>query len=566
MKTKLLTLFTFSLVLVLLVLGLASCASTPEETAAPEPTEEVAPPEPEEPAAPEPEEPAAPEPTEEVAPEPTEVPAGFPIRGGTLRTEYNWIPYVSDPAIDGVGTGTVGLAIAEPLLWVDGSGVPQPNLIKSWEASDDALEWTLYLQEGVEFNNGEPFDADDVIWNFEHWLDPDVGSSMAARLDFLSPEGIEKVDDLTIKLTLDRPYADFPLALYDYPSMIAPEGGWDDFYSGDPADAIGTGPFLMEEFIPDERMVLVRNPNYWRIGEDGEALPYLDKVVVTAGWDDAARLAALVGDEADYLTGVGQGIVEDLEANEGIDVIRYDTGWITPIVMRLDLEPFDDVRVRQALRLVQDREKIRDLVFPDGRVGYDHWIRSDVPEYCPDTDVSGHPQDIEKAKALLAEAGYPDGLEVELALPDGDFRVDLAQVYKEMAAEAGIDVSINMLPSSAFWDQWQEWPFSISGWNGRIPATISPSLALRCGSVESGWGETYYCNPEFEEILDQAESTIDVDKKRELLCEIQRIMQEDAPMLIPFWAVEYGARQSNVNIPEQWSRGGQLWHWFWFSE
>jgi peptide/nickel transport system substrate-binding protein len=458
------------------------------------------------------------------------------------------------------------LAIAEPLLWVDGSGVPQPNLIKSWEASDDALEWTLYLQEGVEFNNGQPFDADDVIWNFEHWLDPDVGSSMAARLDFLTPEGIEKVDDLTIKLTLDRPYADFPLALYDYPSMIAPEGGWDDFYSGDPADAIGTGPFLMEEFIPDERMVLVRNPNYWRIGEDGEALPYLDKVVVTAGWDDAARLAALVGDEADYLTGVGQGIVEDLEANEGIDVIRYDTGWITPIVMRLDLEPFDDVRVRQALRLVQDREKIRDLVFPDGRVGYDHWIRSDVPEYCPDTDVSGHPQDIEKAKALLAEAGYPDGLEVELALPDGDFRVDLAQVYKEMAAEAGIDVSINMLPSSAFWDQWQEWPFSISGWNGRIPATISPSLALRCGSVESGWGETYYCNPEFEEILDQAESTIDVDKKRELLCEIQRIMQEDAPMLIPFWAVEYGARQSNVNIPEQWSRGGQLWHWFWFSE
>jgi peptide/nickel transport system substrate-binding protein len=91
-------------------------------------------------------------------------------------------------------------------------------------------------------------------------------------------------------------------------------------------------------------------------------------------------------------------------------------------------------------------------------------------------------------------------------------------------------------------------------------------LALRCGSVEAGWGETYYCNPEFEEILDQAESTIDVDKKRELLCEIQRFMQEDAPMLIPFWAVEYGARQSNVNIPEQWSRGGQLWHWFWFSE
>jgi len=560
MKTKLLTLFTFSVVLILLVIGLASCASTPEETAAPETTEEVAPEPPEEEVAPEPtEEEVAPEPTEEVAPEPTEVPEGFPVRGGTLRTEYNWLPYVSDPAIDGVGTGTVGLAIAEPLIWVGESGVPQPNLIKSWEASEDVLEWTFHLQEGVEFNNGKPFGADDVIWNFQHWLDPDVGSSMAAKLDMLSPEGIEKVDDLTIKLTLDRPYADFPLSLYDYPGMIAPDGGWTDFYSGNPEDAVGTGPFMLEEFIPDERFVLVRNPNYWRKGEDGESLPYLDKVIVTAGWDDAARLAALVGDEADLLNPTGEGIIPDLEANEDIDVFYRDTGWITPIVMRLDTPPFDDARVRQALRLVQDREKLRDLVFPEGRVGYDHWIRSDIPEYCPDTDVSGHPQDIEAAKALLAEAGFPDGLEVELALADGAHRPAYAQVYKEMAAEAGITVNINMLPSSAFWDQWQEWPFSISGWNGRIPATISPSLALRCGSVEAGWGETYYCNPEFEEILDQAESTVDVDKKRELLCDIQRIMQEDAPMLIPFWMVEYSANQDRVHRPDTWSRGGPLW-------
>ena len=485
-----------------------------------------------------------------------------PVRGGTLRTEYNWISYVDDPAKDGIGTGTVGLAIAEPLIHVYGDGVPRPNLFKSWEASEDALEWTFYLQEGVLFNDGSEFNADDVIWNFLHWMDPDVGSAMAARVDMLSPEGIEKVDDLTIKLTLDRPYADFPLALYDYPSMIAPEGGWTDFYSGDPADAIGTGPFMLEEFIPDERFVLVRNPNYWRKGDDGEALPYLDKIIVTANWDDAARLAALVGGEADLLD-VGQGIVPDLEANPDIDVIRYDTGWITPIVMRTDLAPFDDVRVRQALRLVQDREKIRELVFPDGRVGYDHWIRSDVPEYCPDTDVGGHPQDIEKAKELLAEAGYADGLDLELALPDGNFRTDLAQVYKEMAAQAGINIELNILPSSAFWDQWQEWPFSISGWNGRIPATISPSLALRCGSMESGWGETAYCNEEFEAVVDAAESTIDVDKKRELMCQIQSTMQEDAPMLIPFWAVEYGARLSNVHIPEEWSRGGPLWHMMW---
>ena len=103
---------------------------------------------------------------------------------------------------------------------------------------------------------------------------------MAGRLDWLSPEGIEKVDDMTVKLTLSRPYADVPLALYDYPSMIAPEGGWTDFYSGNPADAIGTGPFLMEEFIPDERMVLVRNPNYWRKGADGQPLPHSGSLLI----------------------------------------------------------------------------------------------------------------------------------------------------------------------------------------------------------------------------------------------------------------------------------------------
>ncbi|MEE8391150.1 MAG: ABC transporter substrate-binding protein [Anaerolineae bacterium] len=539
MKTKILTLLTFALVLVLLVPGLASCAPATEEPAAPESTEEV-----------------APEPTEE----PTDLPADGPVRGGTIRTEYNWIPYVEDPAADGVGTGLVGLSIAESLIWVGEDGVPQPQLVKSWEASEDAMEWTLHLQEGVTFNNGKPFNADDVIWNFEHWLDPDTGSSMAAKLDFLSPDGIEKVDDLTIKLTLDRPNSNLLLALYDYPSMIAPEGGWEDFYSGDPADAIGTGPFLMESFTPDERMVLVRNPNYWQMGADGQPLPYVDKVIVTAGWDDAARLAALIGDEADILS-PGEGVIAELQKYpDEINIQTFTTGWITPIVMRTDMPPFDDPNVRNALRLVMDREEIHELVMPAGEVGYDHWIPSSDAAYCPDTDVN-YGQDIEKAKALLAD--YPDGLEIELALPDGDFRTAFAQVYKEQAALAGITVDINILPSSAFWDQWMEWPFSVSGWNGRIPATANINLALRCGGA---WNESYYCNEEFDTLLDEADGTVDVEKRRQLYCQIQTIMQEDSGYIIPFWAATFGATRSNVHLPSTWSRGGFLWHLTWLSD
>ena len=124
--------------------------------------------------------------------------------------------------------------------------------------------------------------------------------------------------------------------------------------------------------------------------------------------------------------------------------------------MRVDMAPFDDVRVRQALKLVQDRKKIQELVQPKGQVAYDHWIPASAAAYCPDTDSDGRPQGIERAKALLAEAGHGDGLDIELSTPDDFFRPAFAQVYKEMAAKAGVNVSINMLPSSAFWDQWRE--------------------------------------------------------------------------------------------------------------
>ena len=524
----------FGAVLIAAVLQFAGCAPAIEEGAAPAPGTTA---------------------------ESTARSAAIPQRGGTLRTEYNWIPYVSDPATDGIGTGQVGLSIAESLVWTGEDGVPQPQLAKSWEVNEDATEWTLHLREGVTFNNGKPFGADDVIWNLEHWIDPDTGSPMAARLEFLSPGGMEKVDGLTVKLKLDRPEVNLLLALYDYPSMIAPEGGWTDFYSGDPADAVGTGPFLLESFVPDERMVLVRNPDYWQMGADGRPLPYVDKVIVTSGWDDAARLAALIGEEADLLT-PGEGILSMLRRySDRIDLQTYVTGFVTPLVMRMDVAPFEDVRVRRALKLVQDRERIRNLVMPLGPVGYDHLVPPGDVAYCPAADT-GRKQDIERARSLLAEAGYPDGIEVDLVVPDGDFRVNLAQVYREMAAAAGITVNINVLPRTAFWDQWMEWPFSVGGLNGRVPATANMNLTLRCGG---DWNESHYCNPEFDALLDEADATLDVDRRREVYCRLQALMQEDSGYLVPFWAATFGASRSEVRLPGPWSRGGFLWHQMWLA-
>jgi len=255
---------------------------------------------------------------------PTALPPDFPRRGGTLRTTYGWMPYMEDPAADGTGTGNVGRNIAETLTWVDDDNVPHPLLCERWEASEDAKEWTLYIQQGVTFNNGKTFNADDVMWNFKHWLDPDAGSGMRAKLSMLSSTGVEKVDEYTIKLHLDRPFYGIPWQLYDYPGLIAPEGGWDDFYYGDAEHAIGTGPFLMKEFIPDERMELVRREDYWQNGVDGKPLPYLDGVIIRVGGDDASKLAAIVGDELDMVDTVGEGIVEELDKREAIVLALID--------------------------------------------------------------------------------------------------------------------------------------------------------------------------------------------------------------------------------------------------
>jgi peptide/nickel transport system substrate-binding protein len=564
MKRKKIDFLAIALVLVLLVSSLASCAPTTTETVAPVPTNTTAPVnalQPTNTTAPT----NVPQPTDTLVPteptEPTVAPATVPVRGGTLRAEQNWMPYMADPAADGVGTGMVAMLIAETLVWVGKDGLPQPQLLKSWDVNADATEWTFHLQEGVTFNNGKPFGADDVIWNIKHWLDPASSASAAANLSMLSPDGIEKVDDLTIKFHLNRPNANFLYAFYDYPTMIAPDGGWKDFYSGNTADAIGTGPFMLESFTPDERMVLVRNPNYWQKGADGLPLPYVDKAIITANWDDAGRLSALLGDQVDIVS-PGEGIISELEKHPDEISISTNAPWVAPIVMRVDQKPFDDVRVRQALKLVQDRVQLKELVQPLGLVGYDHWIESSDASYCSDTDVSGLPQDIEKAKALLAEAGYPNGLTLDLAVPDGDFRTEYAQVYKEQAALAGITININIQPSSAFWDQWQQWPFSVSGWNNRVPATANISLALRCGAA---WTESYYCNPKLDSLLDQVDATVSVDARRQLYCQIQTIMQDDGPYLIPFWAVSYTASQSDVHLPDNYSRGGTLWQYAWLS-
>lgn len=471
-------------------------------------------------------------------------------RGGTLKYPWGNLNYISDPCKDGIGTGQMARNVAETLIQLDPDGNPQPLLCKSWEPRKGTKEWILHLQEGVTFNNGKPFNADDVVWNFRHWLDPEVGSPNREKLSMLSPSGVEKVDNYTVKLSLDRPFYGIPYSLHGYAALIAPEGGWEDFYSGDPKDAIGTGPFKMEKYIPNETMKLVRREDYWRDGVDGNPLPYLDRVEVVPGLEATVVVASVLQGKLD-ISGTSQPeLLKKLERSPEVNAKTLDVGWSTPARVRCDKEPFDDPRVRQAMKWAQDREKLRDLIMPDGPLGWDHQVQSFRKSYCSKTD-GNRPQKIEKAKKLLAEAGYPNGFETKLYNPGTSNRSALSQALGQMLAKVNIDVSIQNLPSSAFWDKWKEWPFSVSGWSARPLAIDNMRLGCTC---DAGWNEMHWCNKEFDATMEKYLATVDVDKRRQLSCKLQKIMQDDSGLLLPYWVPYRRAWRKEIHwTPNIWN-------------
>jgi peptide/nickel transport system substrate-binding protein len=328
-------------------------------------------------------------------------------RGGTM-TIATRVQRVDHPArFSWIESVNQFRQVCEYLTRTNWDNVTEPWLLEKWEANDDVDEWTLYLKQGIMFNDGSELTADDVIFNFQQWLDPDVGSSMLSLLS-LQPTNIERVDDYTVKLYLDAPQISIPENLFHYVAMIVPQT-----FEGDlTRQPVGTGPFVLDEYVETERAVFVRREDYWRMGADGDSLPYLDKLVyIDLGEEEAARIAALQSGQVDNIFIPSAGIWQAVKDLPGINVFTADTGGTFQIRVRVDLAPFDDVRVRQALKKCVDRQKMLDVSrFGEGTLAHDSVFAPIHPEYCekpiPDYDPEG-------SLALLKEAGH-DRIEIEL--------------------------------------------------------------------------------------------------------------------------------------------------------
>ena len=396
-----------------------------------------------------------------------------------------------------------------------------PRLALSWEANSDATQWTYTLRQGVKFHDGSDFDAADVVYTYKRLLDPEIGSPAAAGLGaFL--EDIEVVDTHKVRFFMKKPTATAPVLLTNKWTYMVPEGATRERLQ---QGGVGTGAFIQESFTKgDPFNEIVRNPDYWEPG-----LPKAECLRFTVISEPITRAAALISGDIDIATIIDPELVGLMTKNENITTLTAPGG--NPMVLNMlnDTPPFDDVRVRQALKLVVDRQAIVDgPLLGIGEPGNDNPVPPSSPvAYQTNVKV----RDISKAKMLLAEAGYPDGIDVELYTgPIGVGVVNVAQAYVQMAAEAGIRVKINMMPSSGYWSEvWRKKPFSSSFWAARHPVEAL-SIGYR---KEAKWNDTHWYRDDYDAMLDEANAAIDLDDRAMHLKRAQTLLSEEGGVIVP---------------------------------
>jgi peptide/nickel transport system substrate-binding protein len=302
----------------------------------------------------------------------------------------------------------------------------------------------------------------------------------------------------------------------------------------------------------ERKQVLKAQKSYWGGG------PYLDTIeFIDLGDDSAAEIAAMAGKQVD---GLYEAAIVQLDALKKLTHVQlYQATTAQTAVARVHpVKPFDDKRVRQALRLAVDTNAVLQVAHKGlGTVGEHHHVSPIHPEYAK---LPAFQRDVAKAKKLLADAGYPNGIDTEIACkPDPAWELLAVQALVEQWKEAGIRVKINNMPSTQFWDVWTKVPFGFTGWTHRPLGTMVLGLAYRTGVP---WNEAKYSNKDFDSLLTTAEGTLDVAKRREIMAKLEAILQDDGPIVQPLWRSVFTYMDKRVQgfkmHPTQYIFGNQL--------
>jgi peptide/nickel transport system substrate-binding protein len=400
-----------------------------------------------------------------------------------------------------------------------------PGLATEWKVLDDKNGWQFKLRQGVKFHNGDDFNAESVKYTIERVIDPATKSTISSEVGIIT--GADVVDPYTVNIRTKQPDIMLPSRLGElYGGMLSPA----HTKATDPATLAikpnGTGPYKLVEWVKNERLVLEANDSYWR----GPAP--VRRLTVRPILEDAARIAALQTGEVDFISNVPYERIEELKGNSNLVVKTVRTPRVFFIAIDPRQKPFDDVRVRQALNYAVDVEAIIKSLY----LGYAKRLATVIPEATVGYDASmqPYPYDPEKAKSLLAEAGYPSGFSTEFDSFTGSIadHSKAAEAVVEFLRKVGGDVKLNVFEFGAFGPR-------------RVANQVSPLHIYSLGNAyfEPAWAikwmmqqnlGLFYRNEEIYELCNKAEATFDVGEREKIYVDVQRKLKDDAGFIFLF--------------------------------
>lgn len=443
----------------------------------------------------------------------------LPKRGGSIRfgvISGNQVGNLDAHKPTGGGAPFRGWALYSKLWEWNLDAQPGLALAESTEVNKDGTEWIIRLHKGLEFHHGKTITADDVIFSLLRLTDPELASPYAGYLYSLDRNNVKKLDDLTVRIPFQEGRG-----------LVALAECWMSWGGIVPTDyhpinnIIGAGPYRLKNFTPGQRSVFTRFENYYKPDQ-----PYADEIEIIDFLDQTSRLQALQSGQIDIATGIAQEHLPFINQDARFALTVSPTDAWQSFDMNLERPPFNDARVRKAFRLIANREELVARVLQGrGRVANDIYGETD-PTY--NHNIPQRKQNIEEAKRLLAEAGYADGLEVELVTTTGA-ALNSAVVFSQQAKAAGVTIQVKQVDPSIFsGPKRNDWTFSTGG---GVSRPILLTVQQHDGPRAVG-NKTHFRDERFGELITQALQQPDLESRKLLIHEAQQIQHDIGGMLI----------------------------------